>query len=237
MSLRLYKKKLNYSYTFGIFPTIELLKSKPEKVLAVLLSSKAKDTEGIREIRKLCKKNQIRIDIGDKAIRKIAIKEKTQVLAAFKKYSDEPEANSNHVVLVEPSLPGNMGTIIRTMVGFNVPNLILIGQSVDFFDPKVVRASMGALFKVKFKHFDTFEMYREKYTENSIYPFVLNGKQELNKVTFKQPCSIVLGNEGSGLGEKYEEMENTVKIKHSDNIESLNLSTAAGLALNKLYNN
>ncbi len=124
MALKLYKKKLNYSYTFGIFPTIELLKTKPEKVLAVLLASNAKDSEGIRIIRSLCKKNQIRIDIGDNAIRKIAIKEKTQVLAAFKKYSDEPAENTNHLVLVEPSLPGNMGTVIRSMVGFNMKNLI-----------------------------------------------------------------------------------------------------------------
>ncbi len=80
-------------------------------------------------------------------------------------------------------------------------------------------------------------MYREKYPENTVYPFVLKGKKELKDVKFEEPCSLVFGNEGSGLEEKYEAMENTVKINHSKEIESLNLSTAAGLALNKFYNN
>lgn len=235
MALKLYKKKLNYSYALGTFPVIELLQTKPEKVLAVLVSSKAAG-EGIEKVRELCRKHQIRIDIGDKAIGKIAIKEKTQVLAAFKKYSADPKADTNHIVLVEPSLPGNLGTVIRTAVGFEIPNIILIGPSVDFFDPMVVRASMGALFKANYEHFDTFEEYREKYPQNKVYPFVLNGKNDLRNIKFEQPCSLVFGNEGEGLDKKFEKMENTVKISHSQSIESLNLSTATGLALYKLYN-
>lgn len=58
--------------------------------------------------------------------------------------------NANHVVLVNPGILGNMGTIIRTMLGFNYTNLAIIRPG-DVFDPRVVRASMGALFNINFE--------------------------------------------------------------------------------------
>ena len=57
--------------------------------------------------------------------------------------------DANHVVLVNPGDMGNMGTIIRTMLGFNYSNLAIIKPGVDVFDPRVIRASMGALFNTR----------------------------------------------------------------------------------------
>jgi len=236
VALKAYKKKLEYSYSLGIFPTIELLQTHPEKVISILLASGAEDTKGISEIKKLCDKHKITYDIADKAIARIAIKEKTQVAGAFEKYTQPLIRNEHHVVLVNPSLPGNVGTIIRTMVGFGITNLALIRPCIDFFDPMTVRAAMGAGFKANFEYFLSFDDYRKKFSENTIYPFVLNGKNELKDVIFKKPATLLFGNEGSGLHPDFNSSETSIRISHSNEIESLNLSTAAGLALYSLYN-
>ena len=54
---------------------------------------------------------------------------------------------------------GNMGTIIRTCVGFGIKNLAVIEPAVDIFNPKVVRASMGAVFHVNICRYDSFDTY------------------------------------------------------------------------------
>ena len=59
MSLRIYKKTADYSYTFGIFPTIELLLKKPDSVITVLLDPRTDDSEGVAQIKELCDKHHI----------------------------------------------------------------------------------------------------------------------------------------------------------------------------------
>lgn len=83
--------------------------------------------------------------------------------------------DANHVVLVNPGDMGNMGTIIRTMLGFNYSNLTIIKPGVDVFDPRVIRASMGALFNINFEYFDSFSEYLDKYPKRNIYSLMLKG--------------------------------------------------------------
>ena len=66
-----YNKDRDYSFTFGAFPTFELIKNKPEQVVCVLLHSKLKETEDIIELVNLCKQNNIAIHKDDKVINKI----------------------------------------------------------------------------------------------------------------------------------------------------------------------
>ena len=199
MTLKIYKKKLEYSYSFGIHPTIELLESRPQSVSTILLSADTQESDGIAKIKALCKRNNINFDYADKAISKLAIKEKTHVIGVFKKFKSPLKANQNHIVLVNPSIPGNLGTIIRSMVGFNFTNIAVIYPASDVFDPTTVRASMGAVFKINFEYYPSFLQYLEDFKEQNIYPFVLNGKNNLANAKFTEPSTVVLGNGGSGL--------------------------------------
>lgn len=113
-----YKKKLNYSYTMGIYPTLELLEKAPDKVETVIFQQKESSSPAIQKIKDLCSKHRINFDIGPKVIQKVAIKENTWVIGVFKKYFSTLEESKDHIVLVNPSDNGNVGTIIRTMVGF-----------------------------------------------------------------------------------------------------------------------
>jgi RNA methyltransferase, TrmH family len=231
VALSVYKKKLDYSYTFGIYPTIELLQKHPEKVMTVLFSPEKQGTEGMQLIKKLCKKNHINFDTSPHALNKLASKENTLVIGVFNKFHVPMQEKTNHILLVNPSDMGNVGTIIRTMVGFGIKDLGIIRPGVDVFDPRVVRSSMGALFDINFEYFSSFEEYSVRFPKNTVYPFVLNGKKALGEVSFAKPATLIFGNEGEGLAEAFSKMNDTVKIAHSKDIDSLNLAVSVGIAL------
>ncbi len=233
--LKRYQKKYPFSYAFGVYPVLDLFKFQKEKVLKVLVKTEGLESEGVSEILNICKKRNIPFEENDHLIEKIAYKENTYVVGVFEKYEEELEKDENHIVLVNPSNTGNLGTIIRSMVGFGFKNLAIIKPGVDIFDPMVVRSTMGALFRVHFKYFESIEAYTEAYNDHSIYPFMLDGAKNILDVNFKEPFSFVQGNEGKGLDHFYKEMEKnggeSIYIPHSKEIDSLNLSVATSIGM------
>jgi len=233
--LKRYQKKFNFSYAFGAYPVLDLLKFQKEKVLKILVKKEGLKSDGISEILDICKRENIPFEENDKLIDRIAYKENTYVVGVFEKYEEELESEKNHIVLVNPSNTGNLGAIIRTMVGFGFKNLAIIKPGVDIFDPMVVRSTMGALFRVHFRYFDSIRAYTEAYKGHNIYPFMLDGAKNILEVEFKEPFSFVQGNEGRGLDESYKTMEKrngeSIYIPHSDEIDSLNLSVATSIGM------
>src|SRR5438067_3093941 len=169
VALKPYKKELDHSYTFGVFPTLELLHARPESVLKVLLSESGRKNRGVAKFEDLCRRHHFRLEVNDRAVERLAPKENAYAIGVFEKYAEKLNATANHLVLVNPSDMGNLGTIIRTMLGFGVSNLALVRPAADIFDPRTVRASMGALFGVNFQYFDIFAEYRDTYPHN-LYP-------------------------------------------------------------------
>lgn len=166
-----YKKDFEYSYAFGAFPTVELIKAKPDRVIKVLVSTSYRE-DGDFSLEDLCREKGIEVEYNDKLIRRIAPKENCYVVGVFNKYACTLDGDASHVALANPSNMGNLGTIIRTMLGFGVKNLAIIGGGADILDPKVVRASMGAIFRINFSYFDSIESYTEKYGSRDLYPFI-----------------------------------------------------------------
>ena len=154
--LKRYQKKYDFSYAFGAYPVLDLLKYQKERVLKIFVKTEGLKSDGISEISEICKRENISFEENNRLIDKIAYKENTYVVGVFEKYESILEKNENHIVLVNPSNAGNLGTIIRTMVGFDFRNLAIIKPGVDIFDPMVVRSTMGALFGVNFKYFESF---------------------------------------------------------------------------------
>jgi TrmH family RNA methyltransferase len=238
LSLKAYKKNYEYSYTFGMFPTVELIKSRPDSVIEVLVSSNFKSDTSSLDIFEICEKFNIKTEINDKQFNRIGAKENCYVIGVFNKYECDLDFNKSHVVLVNPSNMGNMGTIIRTLTGFGITDLAIISPGADIFDPKVIRASMGAVFRISFKYFDEFNDYHTLIKNHKIYTFMLDGEKSLKNVNHDSNDNFVLvfGNEAAGLDKSFSKIGTSVVIKHTDNIDSLNLTIAAGIALYEFCN-
>ena len=231
MKIKTYQKDFDYTYTLGVFETIELLKSKPEQVIRVYLKSNSHLNQGVALISELCQKHHIEVVESDKTINKLSKKDNCFAIAIIKKYPSVLN-DGNHVVLVNPGDMGNMGTIIRTMLGFGYNDLAIIRPGVDVFDPKVVRASMGAIFNINFEYFDTFDDYLHKYPNRDIYPLMLKGAKNIHLIEpDDKNYSLVFGNESSGLPDEFLNYGQSIFIPHSDKIDSLNLSMALGITL------
>lgn len=231
--IKRYRKKDAHSYSFGPFPTLELIKTRPEMAEMILVHSDVKK-EILENLHQECEKAGVEIIQSDRHVEKIREKDNCIVIGVFRKYQCKLEHHKNHVVLVNPSDAGNLGTIIRSCVGFGITNLAMIEPAADIFHPKVVRASMGAVFHMNFEYFSRFDQYFQEYgNEREHYPFMLNGKHALE--TLKHPkakaFSLIFGNEASGLDESYLHIGKSVVISHAHTIDSLNLSLAAGIGM------
>lgn len=230
MEIKTYKKDAEYSYTLGAFPTIELLKTRPAEVLEVYVHSTFTDIQTIEE---LTRPHGIPVLRQDKVINKLSDKENCFVVGILKKYQDTLQKDKSHIVLVNPSNMGNMGTIIRTAVGFGIKNLAIISPGVDVFHPKTIRASMGALFRINCQYFKSFEEYEAAYSNHEIFCFMLNAKRQLTVKNCPKPelFSLVFGNEATGLDDSYLEKGTSIIIPQSEEVDSLNITIAAGVGM------
>lgn len=228
--LKPYKKDFGHSYSFGVFPTLELLTHRPEAALRVVAHSKGELNGGLAKVQALCVARGVAFEVDDRALERLSHKGNVYVFGVFAKYQAALGESSNHLLLVNPSDNGNLGTIIRTMLGFGVRDLALISPAVDIFNPHVVRASMGALFTVNFRYFETLEAYREAHM-HTLYPFMLGAQHRLGEVAFRAPYTLVFGPEGPGLPDLYRKLGESVMIPQSPLVESFNLAVAVGVAL------
>ena len=229
IELKKYKKEYGHSYSFGVFPTLELLQARSEQVVKVLTSPRGGKNEGVRKLEEMCLRKRIEIEVNDRLIERISTKENHYAIGVFRKYTQELDTDNNHLVLVNPSDMGNLGTIARTMLGFGITDLALIRPAADIFDPRAIRASMGAIFRLRFRYFDTFDEYSKSYSHNP-YPFMTDGAVSLDDARFVQPYALIFGNESSGLPQEFARIGTTVTIHHSSQIDSLSLPLAVGIA-------
>jgi TrmH family RNA methyltransferase len=227
-TIKPYKKNFDYSYTSGAFITIELLRSRPEQLGSVYIHSAYGHSD---QIKRLCAQNGIACTSGDAVFRRINQKENSYVLGVFKKYPSNISHDESHVVLVNPSDMGNLGTIIRTLVGFNTCNLAVINPSADIWNPRTIRASMGAFFHMNFQHLTSIDEYLRAFPKHQVYTFMLNGEMEARpeNIPKEKPFSLVFGNEATGLDENFCSIGTSIAIPQSPLVDSLNLSTAVAV--------
>jgi len=228
--LKGYSSDLPYSYAAGVFPSLQLMAASPERATRLLLSERA-EGEGVKKLRTLCSEHHIREEIADKALLRISGKQNCFAAVVFEKWQAELDAKQPHVVLHHPMDEGNLGTIQRTLLGLGLTNIAIIRPSADPFEPKVVRAAMGAIFSLQVKQYDDFSTYRAEFPEHTLYPFMLDGSVLLEDAVsaVKSPYTLIFGNEGSGLPSEFATLGQAVRIPHSDAIDSLNLAVAAAI--------
>ena len=232
-SLEAYDRALDYSYAPGIFPSSEAVDKAPELVRRLLISGKAEKSEGVARLMAKCEARDIRVEVADKALARLSGKDNCFAAAVFEKRPSPLLTDAPHIVLHHPSDGGNMGTILRTALGMGYLDIAIIRPAVDVFAPHVVRASMGALFSLRVTEFEDFDAYNAQYAGRQLYPFMLDGSADMETavVNAKAPFSLIFGNEGAGLPHEFAGLGTPVRISHSDQIDSLNLSVAAAIGM------
>ena len=224
-----YKKEFGHSYALGPFPTFELLRHRPRQARAVYCDETFRDRE---KLEALCRELGVPFRLGRKALERIAQKEVCYAAGEFWKYPGRLGQGVPHVALVEPSDMGNLGTIQRTMLGFGIRGLAVIGGGADLWNPKAVRASMGALFQLEVERFPDFPAYLQAFgLGRDIYPFMLDGGTVLTPESCpRSPCyTLVFGNEASGLPPEFQHYGKSLFIDQTDAVDSLNLAVSVAI--------
>ena len=225
-----YKSDNIYTYGLGATVAMEYLLKRRDAVKAVILHPGFRSVETIEKIKNICG-NDIPISTEEKPFNILSKKDNCFVIAVIEKKKVELK-DGNHMVLVNPSNCGNMGTIVRSCLGFGVEDLAIVGKtSADPFDPKTIRASMGACASVRIEVFDDFSDYRKRFPHNNLYPFMLDGSTKLQETTINKPFSLIMGNEATGLDPAFKNIGQPIRIEHSSNIDSLNITIAASIGL------
>ena len=235
-ALETYKRELDYSYAPGVFPSLEAMKKRPEIVRRLLVSSKGQDSEGVQKLVSLAEERNIRIETADKALSRISGKENCFAAAVFEKSEGVLSARAPHIVLHHIADQGNLGTILRAALGFGYHDIAIIRPAADVYDPKVVRASMGALFSLRVREYGDFEAYRREFPGHTAYPFMLDGSMSLDAAAEmaagdQAPAALIFGNEGAGLPPEFGKIGKAVRIAITDDVDSLNLAVAAAIGM------
>ena len=130
--------------------------------------------------------------------------------------------------------PGNLGTIIRTAAATEVDSLWLSSDSVDFYSPKVLRASTGSWFSVPVTTNQNLRQLAMEQQQRGVQIIATTSRstQTYWELDFSRPSLLLLGNEGAGLPTELIDLaDEVVTIPVAERVESLNVATAAALLL------
>lgn len=162
----------------------------------------------------------------------------TNIMALCKKLPDRDLIGSKFLILDEVQDPGNLGTIIRSAKAFNIDTVILSENSVDLYNPKVIRATQGMLF-----HLNVISRRINMILDvlkNKNIPIYGTGVDygrdvcELNKKD-RESFALIVGNEGNGLrSSTFEKCDKKLYIKMNERVESLNVAVATSILLYEL---
>ena len=141
------------------------------------------------------------------------------------------------VILDDIQDPGNLGTIIRSCVAFNVDTLVLSEGCVDLYNPKVIRSTQGMLFKLNIIVVSDIVSFVNDLKSNNyvIYSTNVNGGNSLKSIEKSSRFVIIMGNEGNGVRQSLFDLSDSyIYIDMNPSCESLNVGVATSIILYEL---
>ena len=142
----------------------------------------------------------------------------------------------NVLILDDIQDPGNLGTIIRSSVAFNLGTIILSENCTDIYSSKVLRATQGMIFNINIiKANLEEELLKLKDNGYKIYGTKVNGGKVLKTLEKSEKFAIIMGNEGNGVSKKILDMcDEYIYIEMNKACESLNVAVATSIILYEL---
>ena len=193
----------------------------------------------VNKLIQVARKKNIRCTFEtEKKIKSISSTKNTQgicALANIKNIYNEDFADEI-IILDQISDPGNLGTIIRTCSWYNIKTIILTENSADIFNPKCLRSGMGGHFYLDNCIYLSNNEIVDFLKLNNYFVYCADSKgKPINQIVKKDKWALILGSEAHGINQELKIGE-IVSIPGSGKIESLNVSVASGILLNKFKN-
>ncbi|HRT68876.1 MAG TPA: RNA methyltransferase [Bacilli bacterium] len=175
--------------------------------------------------------------VTNEIINKVGFTKTPQPIIGVCRYFPEYALTGERFLLLDRLQdPGNIGTLVRSAVGFDIDMVVLSDDSVDLYNDKFIRATQGALFKTKVIVAQLEKVVGElKKQKIKIIGTSLEASKDLEEIAGEKKYAIILGNEASGVSKNLLEMTDVnVKIKINPALESLNVGVAGGIIMHYL---
>lgn len=138
------------------------------------------------------------------------------------------------LILEDVQDPGNLGTIFRAGEGAGVSGIIMSSHTVDIYNPKTIRSTMGSIYRMPFLYMESLTETIIKLKEYgvSVYAAHLQGKDSYDRHDYRTGSAFLVGNEGNGLSEETAYMaDHLIRIPMLGEVESLNAAVASSLLM------
>lgn len=180
-----------------------------------------------------------KIVVNDKIFKELTSQENSQGVILVYPYCETniEKINNNIIVLDKIQDPGNLGTIIRAADAAGFKDIILTKGSVDCYNEKCVRSSMGSIFNMNIVYMEELQLIQ--FLKEKKYKFLVtaleNNSIEYTDITLSEKNAIIFGSEGNGVSDNFLKVaDETVIIPIYGSAESLNVAMASGIILYKV---
>lgn len=180
-----------------------------------------------------------KIVVNDKIFKDLTSQENSQGVILVYPYCETNigKINNNIIVLDKIQDPGNLGTIIRAADAAGFKDIILTKGSVDCYNEKCVRSSMGSIFNMNIVYMEELQLIQ--FLKEKKYKFLVtaleNNSIEYTDITLSEKNAIIFGSEGNGVSDNFlKAADETVIIPIYGSAESLNVAMASGIILYKV---
>jgi TrmH family RNA methyltransferase len=154
-------------------------------------------------------------------------------LALLKFPEIKPQNTDFTLVLDQVQDPGNLGTIIRLADWFGVDDVVCSTDTADCFNPKVIQATMGSIFRVNLAYTDLSTYLKNE--NRPIYGALMEG-ENVYKKELNSKAILIVGNEGNGISAEVQALvSDKISIPRFGKAESLNVANAAGILLSEFF--
>ena len=178
------------------------------------------------------------IYVNDKVMKKISCMDSYPKVMGIC-YKKKEENIGNRVLILEDIQdPGNLGTIIRSSVAFDVDTIILSKKCADLYSSKVIRSTQGMIFHINIITRDIEDIIKYlKDNSYTIYGTKVDGGRDIKNIDIPECYALIIGNEGRGMSDNISKLcDEYLYIKMNEMVESLNAGVATSILLYEMYN-
>ena len=185
-------------------------------------------------------KNINEIYIIDKKINKSFsnLENPSGICAIYEKLDTKIDYNNIIVYLNNISDPGNLGTILRSALAFDIKNIILDENCVDLYNFKTINSAKDSIFKLNMEFDENLKLLKKIKKQMKIFSTRLEKSKSIDILKKENKFCIIFGNETNGVDKKIMNLsDDFIKINMTSDIESLNVASSCAIIFHYIYNN